>query len=310
MTIDSVYAPPNAPPIDHDWLRLFARGTAHRTTRLRVRPGVARILRALGVIAASTAVSVVDAAEPPTTVSALAAADTQTIVELRQYTLHPGQRDTLIELFEAQFIETQEDSGMRVLAQFRDLDHPDRFVWLRSFGDMPSRKAALERFYGGPVWKTHREAANATMIDSDNVLLLRPAAATSRFDLSGRTRPSQEAADTPNGLVVATIHYLQEGAAPSLLTLLRESIEPQWRRAGAKPLAAFVTETAQNTFPRLPVRSDVQVLVTFVAFDDEAQQRDFAASSLARDIDAIISPYRVRASETLRLQPTRRSLLR
>ena len=63
---------------------------------------------------------------------------------------------------------------MHVLGQFRDLDDPDSFVWLRGFSDMPTRKRALEAFYGGPVWKQHAGAANATMIDVDNVLLLRP----------------------------------------------------------------------------------------------------------------------------------------
>ena len=29
-------------------------------------------------------------------------------------------------------------------------------------------------FYYGPVWKEHRTAANGMMVDSDNVLLLRP----------------------------------------------------------------------------------------------------------------------------------------
>ena len=53
------------------------------------------------------------------------------IIELRQYTLRPGQRDTLIELFEREFIESQDTCGMTVLGQFRDLDDPDRFVWLR-----------------------------------------------------------------------------------------------------------------------------------------------------------------------------------
>ena len=68
------------------------------------------------------------------------------IVELRQYTLHPGQRDTLIELFEREFIETQEAAGMRVLGQFRDLDDGLRFVWLRGFDSMESRRASLEAF--------------------------------------------------------------------------------------------------------------------------------------------------------------------
>lgn len=102
-------------------------------------------------------------------------ADHHPIVELRQYTLHPGQRDALIDLFDREFVETQEAHGMRVLGQFRDLDQPDLFVWLRGFADMDVRRRALEAFYGGPVWAAHRAAANATMIDSDNVLLLRPA---------------------------------------------------------------------------------------------------------------------------------------
>src|SRR5207248_4135647 len=88
-----------------------------------------------------------------------------------QYTLHPGKREVLIELFERALIEPQEAAGMRILGQFRDLDRPDHFVWIRGFPDMASRVEALSAFYGGPVRKAHREAANATMIDSDDVLL-------------------------------------------------------------------------------------------------------------------------------------------
>ena len=75
------------------------------------------------------------------------------IVELRQYTLHPGRRDVLIDLFDREFVEAQEAAGMAVMGQFRDLDDRDRFVWLRGFADMPSRRAALAAFYGGPVWQ-------------------------------------------------------------------------------------------------------------------------------------------------------------
>ena len=122
-----------------------------------------------------------------------AAADPQTccpIVELRQYTLHPGQRDVLIDLFDREFVESQEALGMKVIGQFRDLDNPNRFVWLRGFRDMPSRAQALKDFYGGPVWKAHREAANATMIDSNNVLLLHPATPTSGFSSWKQGTPS------------------------------------------------------------------------------------------------------------------------
>jgi len=105
------------------------------------------------------------------------------VLELRQYTLHPGQRDVVIDLFDREFPEAQDAVGMPVLGQFRDLDDPDRLVWLRGFSTMQTRHEALSAFDGGPVWQTHRELANATMIDSDNVLLLRPACAGAHFPL-------------------------------------------------------------------------------------------------------------------------------
>lgn len=97
-----------------------------------------------------------------------------TVVELRQYTLHPGRRDALVELFEREFIAPQRALGMGLVGPFVDLDDPDRFVWWRGYTDMPARAAALQAFYGGPVWAAWRDAANATMRDSDDVLLLRP----------------------------------------------------------------------------------------------------------------------------------------
>ena len=113
------------------------------------------------------------------------------VVELRQYTLVPGQRDTLVELFDRELVEGQEAVGIRVLGQFRDLDAPDRFVWLRGFPDMAARRVALAEFYGGPVWARHRDVANATMVDSDDVLLLRPLPQQPAFPgLNGRARPA------------------------------------------------------------------------------------------------------------------------
>ena len=43
---------------------------------------------------------------------------------------------------------------MHIVGQFRDLDDPDRFVWIRGFTDMSSRLAALPNFYGGPVGRS------------------------------------------------------------------------------------------------------------------------------------------------------------
>jgi hypothetical protein len=48
----------------------------------------------------------------------------------------------LINLFDREFVESQEALGMKIISQFRDLDNPNRFVWLRGFLDMPFRAQA------------------------------------------------------------------------------------------------------------------------------------------------------------------------
>lgn len=213
------------------------------------------------------------------------------VLELRQYTLHPGQRDVLIELFEREFVESQEAAGMSVLGQFRDLDDPDRFVWLRGFPDMRSRAAALASFYGGPVWKAHRDRANATMVDSSDVLLLRPVDATSGFDLAGAARPPVGAGPRDSSpLVTATICHLD---AP-----LDERLRPAL--SGPHLLGCFETEPAENTFPALPVRTGEHVFVWFSSFAETGAYRSYL------DGLADLLPPRV---ESLRLSPTPRSLL-
>ncbi len=72
---------------------------------------------------------------------------------------------------------------------------------------MASRAQALQDFYGGPVWKAHRETANTTMVDSDNVLLLRPASSTSGFALENRERPARGSGEGRKELIVATIYH-------------------------------------------------------------------------------------------------------
>jgi len=144
----------------------------------------------------------------------VAAAHDCTVVELRQYTLHPGGRDVLIELFDREFLETQEACGMKVLGQFRDQSRPDIFVWLRGFADMEARRQALAAFYGGPVWAAHRDAANATMVDSDNVLLLRPAWAGSGL-LPKESRAAQGDASAA-GLLAPETHRLTPTARSAI----------------------------------------------------------------------------------------------
>ena len=150
------------------------------------------------------------------------------VVELRRYTLKPGARETLVELFDREFVESQEALGMRILGTFRDLDDPDQFVWLRGFDDMASRAPALTAFYTGPVWKAHSAAANETMVDVDNVLLLRPAEGGPALEHDPARRPPAGAPER-DGMVWVTI-----------------SAEP----VPGDALARFVTEHARTTSRR------------------------------------------------------------
>ena len=88
------------------------------------------------------------------------------MIELRQYTLKPGQRDVLIDIFERHLIEAQEAAGSSIVGQFRDLDAPDRFVWLRGFRDMPSRKLALDILLDRQAPVQPRDSSGAEVLGS------------------------------------------------------------------------------------------------------------------------------------------------
>lgn len=239
---------------------------------------------------------------------------TDRIIELRRYRLRPHARETLIDLFDHEFIEPQEVEGMSVMGQFRDLDDPDSFVWLRGFSDMPSRAAALNAFYTGPVWAAHRDQANGTMINSDNVLLLRPASPDVGFAPSRATRALPGVADGRRGLVVATTCYLAPRTDEEFARFFESTVKPHLVKASATVLAALVTEQSPNTFPRLPVREGETVFVWFSAFPNLAAYEAHLAE-LARcetwttEVVSEMERRTWRKNEVLRLTPTARSLL-
>jgi len=205
------------------------------------------------------------------------------VVELRQYTLKPGQRDVLIDLFEREFLESQEAEGIDLIGTFRDAGDPDRFVWLRGFPNMNARARSLAAFYGGPIWKRHRDAANATMIDSDDVLLLKPAWEGSGLPAGG-TR-------VVGGCVLAAIHYFVGPVPERAVAALRGTMP------STGSVACYVTEASPNSFPALPVREGENVLVWFALHADPEPLPNGLEQHLSKPV------------EVLRLLPTRRSRL-
>lgn len=232
------------------------------------------------------------------------------VVELRDYLLHPGRRDELVQLFERHFLEGQERHPMRVLGQFRARRDPDHFVWLRCFDSMEARLGALEEFYGGPVWSEHRLAANATMIDSSDVLLLRAVDGACDALLAAGERPGPDDPDRDGGLVTAVIAPLRPdasaGRTAELAGTLAAALEADaW-------LGALISERSANTFPRLPVREGENVLVWLARFRDPSHLR--AARGRSRQWTSHLAPaFRAEldgVERVLELEPTRRSLVR
>lgn len=245
------------------------------------------------------------------------------VVELRRYRLHPDTRETLIELFDREFLETQDAVGMSVLAQFRALDDPDAFVWLRRFDGLPQRAEALRNFYTGPVWAQHCDAANGTMVNSDNVLMLRPlgdAGSTSLLgpgplpDSFGARRPLPESDLGNAGVFEMTTCYLAPRTDTAFAAWFEDTICPVLLSAGARIEGCWVADHRDNTFPRLPVREGETLFIWLLRFDGdrelEAFHQTLAATPAWRDgVWPEIRKRTWRENEVVRLTPTSRSLL-
>ncbi|MGH1562348.1 NIPSNAP family protein [Mumia sp. DW29H23] len=222
------------------------------------------------------------------------------LVELRRYVLRPGERETLIRLFEADLVAPQEEAGMSVLGQFRDLDRPDAFVWLRGFDDPASRGASLRAFYGGPAWARHRDAANATMLAWDDVLLLRPVAA-------GALPVSAPAG--VGGLVVVTLYRPDD--LDGFAMLMADGGDAALAGLGSARVAAYASADVVNAYPALPVREDVRAYVRVARFASEADHATHVRRlGSAASSDRVLAALRSAAVEELRLVPTEQSAFR
>lgn len=197
------------------------------------------------------------------------------VIELRRYTIQPGQRENFAAYFDAYFPEAFQQLGAIAFGQFFERDKPSMFTWLRGFRDMDARAVVNSTFYYGPVWKEHKQTVNPLMIDSDDVLLLRPVRPIPVLPAVDPVRERE-----PRGVVV--MHVLH-GADPDRV----DRAYAQYECAGL-----LVTLDAPNNFPQLPVRNDGPWVVWLGLFDD------------ASDFDPI------EGGEVVVLHPTPRSRLR
>jgi quinol monooxygenase YgiN len=232
------------------------------------------------------------------------------VVDLRQYTLRPGQRDTLIEVFDEAFVEGQEAEGMHICGQFRDLDDPDRFVWLRGFADLDARAKALNGFYYGPVWKARGGEANATMLDSDNALLLKPVELGPGFPAFDAPRPAVGATEIPASVIAGAVYH-RSTADDGFVEFFVDQVAPALTAAGAVIAATFETLAAENNFPALPLRDETVFvwLATFASDTSYAEHRRQLAASRTWQTKLLpeLTCRTIAPPQHLHLRPTPRS---
>src|SRR5260221_2066492 len=119
--------------------------------------------------------------------------ETFQVVELRRYVIRDGERDHFIHMFESWFPEAFQQLGAIAFGQFLERGNPAAFFWLRGFKDIDARAVVNSAFYYGPLWKEHRTEMNDRLVDSDNVLLLRPLSPERRVVVLPAGDPIREA---------------------------------------------------------------------------------------------------------------------
>jgi hypothetical protein len=222
------------------------------------------------------------------------------VVELRRYSLRPGAFEDLLRLFEERLVAGQEEAGMRIGGIFADEDEPDSFVWWRGFADMKKRRQALDAFYNGPVWREYRDRANSTMLDSDDVILLRH---TDPPHGGGADRgPGEGGRDA-----IATA-ILRHSGSLELEYWFSTKFHLALEETLGVSVATWRSEPAQNTFPRLPVRPE-PALVGTATFPSRFD-REVALTRLGEALPQLLesaprSP--TPGIEMMRLRPTRLS---
>ena len=191
------------------------------------------------------------------------------VVELRRYITKEGERDHFVRTFESYFPEAFQQLGAIAFGQFLERGNPASFFWLRGFKDIDARAIVNAAFYYGPLWKEHRTEMNDRLVDSDNVLLLRPLSPERGVVVLPAVDPIREA-DGAHGVAVAQIFAVREASIEAFAKEAETSFAC-YRAAGVREAGVLITLDVPNNFPQLPVRTDGPYLVWLgIMKDDQA----------------------------------------
>ncbi len=231
------------------------------------------------------------------------------VVELRRYTIKPEERQNFALYFESYFPEAFEQLGAIVFGQFLSRDDDSLFIWLRGFRDMYARATVNGAFYYGPLWREHSGRMNRHLIDSDNVLLLRPLSPERSIPVFPAVDPVEEP-DGADGIVIAQIFAITPNELETAAKQA-ENIFARYRAAGMHEAGVLVTLDTPNNFPQHPIRTDGPFLVWLgLVRNNESLDKNF--ETLTREAAQVLRAAGLLRDEPelLIMNPTRRSRLR
>src|SRR6266536_3359468 len=230
------------------------------------------------------------------------------VIEFRRYIIKEGEREHFAEYFESYFPEAFQQLGAIAFGQFFERKNPVRFTWIRGFKNTDARAIINAGFYYGPLWKEHRSTMNSLMVDSDDVLLLRPLSPEHGIPVLPSVDPVKEG-NGAQGVVVAQIF----GVKPNNVDAFAQqaaAMFASYRAADAREAGVLVTLDAPNNFPQLPVRTDGPYLVWLGIVKDNKTLEAQLILLAERSSQSLSATGLLRgAPELVILDPTRRSRL-
>ncbi len=110
------------------------------------------------------------------------------IVEVRTYTTKAGLRQRFIVLFETRTKPLQQSLGIGVAGPWIDQEHPDRFLWLRTFPSLDERERMKRALYDGAEWTGELEQLMMPMLADFTSIQVEMAEADLPGTLAGNSR--------------------------------------------------------------------------------------------------------------------------
>ena len=95
------------------------------------------------------------------------------LYELRQYRIHPGQRDNWVKFMEEVIIPFQVKKGMVITASFVAEEEPDLYVWLRRFESEEERVRLYKDVYESDEWQNEIAPHTVPMLIREKIQVLR-----------------------------------------------------------------------------------------------------------------------------------------